>query len=139
MDCVFLIGLIIHIAKYKINYNNSYVLAEDKEQLENIKKELDRHEITYTAEELDYAPHLWARGIAIEDGDNLDEKAKSIVAEGEVIYYAKKELKELDDTINRPTEDLYKKTNTEFYPSTQAIVDRKNELRQIIKANKKEV
>lgn len=139
MDCVFLIGLIVHIAKYKINYNDSYMLAEDEEQLESIKKDLDGYEVAYTVEELDYKPHEWAKGIAIEDGDNLLEKARATVAEGEATYYAKKELKELDNTINRPTEELYQKTKTELYPSTQAVVDRKNELRQIIQANKKEV
>ena len=136
MDCIFLIGLIVHIARYKINYNESYMLAEDEEQLESIKKDLDGYGIAYTVEELDYKPHEWAKGIIIEDGDNLLEKAKATVAEGEATYYAKKELKELDTVINRATEELYTKTGTELYTSTKEVVDRKNELRGIIKSEK---
>lgn len=139
MDCVFLIGLIVHIAKYKINYNDSYILVEDEEQLETIKKDLDGYEIAYTVEGLDYKPHEWAKGIAIEDGDNLLEKARGIVAEGEATYYAKKELKELDTIINRATEDIYAKTETEYYASTKEVVDRKNVLRGIIQAEKQKL
>ena len=132
MDCVFLSGLIVHIAKYKINYNDSYMLAENEENLEAIKKDLDEYEIAYEVEELDYKAHEWANGIIIEDGDDLLERAKATVAEGEATYYAKKELKELDVIINRATEDIYTKTKTAFYASIQEVVDRKNELRKII-------
>lgn len=133
MDCVFLNGLIVHIAKYKINYNDSYILAEDEEQLESIKKDLDGYEIAYIVEELDYKPYEWAKGLVIEDGDNLLTRAKEIVAEGEATYYAKKELTELDITINRSTEDLYIMTGSTPYSSVQAVIDRKNELREILK------
>lgn len=139
MDCVFLVGLIVHIAKHRINYNDSYMLAEDEEQLKSIKKDLEGYEIAYTVEELDYKPHEWARGIAIEDGDNLLEKARETVAEGEATYYAKKELKELDTIINRATEDIYAKTETEYYASTKEVVDRKNELREIIQTERRKV
>lgn len=134
MDCVFLSGLIIHIAKYKIIDGNGDIMVETDEELENAKAYLDELGITYEVEELEYEPHTWARGLAIEDGDNLLEKAKAVVAEGEKTYYAKRELKELDTVINRATEDLYAKTETEFYASTKQVVDRKNELRSIIQA-----
>lgn len=132
MDCVFLVGLVIHIAKYRIKDPGGYIPIENEYQLEDAKKDLDEMKIEYTVEELDYEPHLWANGIIIEDGDNLDEKAKKIVSEGEATYYAKKELNELDGVINRATEDLYLASNITPYDSVQKVIERKNELRKII-------
>lgn len=136
MDCVFLEGLIINIAKYRIKDEEGYIMIESENQLEEVKKHLDEIGAIYTVEELDYKPHEWAKGIAIEDGNNLLEKARATVAEGEVTYYAKKELKELDVIINRATEDIYAKTETDYYASTKEVVDRKNELREIIQQEK---
>lgn len=45
----------------------------------------------------------------------------------------KTELTELDSTINRATEDLYKITNTTPYQKTADVVARKEELRQELK------
>ena len=43
------------------------------------------------------------------------------------------ELKYLDGTINRATEDLYNLTNTTPYKSTQEVIDRKEVLRARLK------
>ena len=45
----------------------------------------------------------------------------------------KKELEELDQTINRATEDLYELTGTTPYKSTGDVIERKKELRQQLK------
>lgn len=45
----------------------------------------------------------------------------------------KAELIELDTTINRATEDLYKLTNTTPYQKTAEVIARKEELRQELK------
>ena len=45
----------------------------------------------------------------------------------------KTELTELDTTINRATEDLYKLTNTTPYQKTAEVIARKEELRQELK------
>ena len=45
----------------------------------------------------------------------------------------KTELTELDTTINRATEDLYKLTNTTPYQKTADVIARKEELRQELK------
>lgn len=45
----------------------------------------------------------------------------------------KSELIELDTTINRATEDLYKLTNTTPYEKTLEVIQRKEELRQELK------
>ena len=45
----------------------------------------------------------------------------------------KEELKELDKTINRATEDLYELTDTKPYKSTEEVIERKKELRQQLK------
>ena len=45
----------------------------------------------------------------------------------------KNELIELDTTINRATEDLYKITNTTPYQKTAEVIQRKEELRQELK------
>jgi hypothetical protein len=43
------------------------------------------------------------------------------------------ELNELDQTINRATEDLYVLTNSTPYTSIAEVISRKNELRQELK------
>lgn len=48
----------------------------------------------------------------------------------------KEELKELDKTINRATEDLYALTNTTPYQSTKEVINRKIELREQLKTLK---
>lgn len=45
----------------------------------------------------------------------------------------KQELTELDNTINRATEDLYTLTNTTPYQKTAEVIQRKEELRQELK------
>ena len=52
-----------------------------------------------------------------------EQKIKEILAE----------LEELDTTINRATEDLYKLTNTTPYQKTADVIARKEELRQELK------
>lgn len=47
----------------------------------------------------------------------------------ERIEEIKSELSNLDNTINRATEDLYTLTNTTPYQSTQEVIERKEELR----------
>ena len=51
----------------------------------------------------------------------------------------KQELTELDNTINRATEDLYKLTNTTPYQKTAEVIARKEELRQELKSLEVEV
>lgn len=45
----------------------------------------------------------------------------------------KEELEELDQTINRATEDLYELTGTTPYKGTGDVIERKKELRQQLK------
>ena len=64
--------------------------------------------------------------LKIEDGKLVDivfPRADEILAE----------LAELDNTINRATEDLYKLTNTTPYQKTADVIARKEELRQELK------
>ena len=64
--------------------------------------------------------------LKIEDGKLVDivfPRADEILAE----------LAELDNTINRATEDLYTLTNTTPYQKTAEVIARKEELRQELK------
>lgn len=71
-----------------------------------------------------------------EDGEVVDiieipktEEEKN----AERVEEIKKELEELDKTINRATEDLYELTEATPYQSTQKVINRKIELRNELK------
>ena len=61
---------------------------------------------------------------------NLGLKKQFTMTQEEKI---KEELKELDNTIKRATEDLYELTKTTPYKSTAEVIERKKELRQQLK------
>lgn len=68
--------------------------------------------------------------LKIEDGKLADVE---LPREVEI----KKELNELDNTINRATEDLYTLTKTTPYETIQEVINKKEELRSELKELKK--
>lgn len=77
---------------------------------------------------------LYPRFDFVLDGDKLVDVVEIQKTQEEIneekVDEIKKELEELDNTINRATEDLYKLTNTTPYQKTAEVIQRKEELRE---------
>lgn len=73
----------------------------------------------------------------LDEDDNLVDVVEIAKTEEEIkserIEEIKVELTNLDNTINRATEDLYVLTDTTPYKSTQEVITRKEELRKELK------
>ena len=110
------------------NYYVLYVGEEEPEQnfysVKIVDEELDI--------DLENYVYRYSQGIVEKVG--YTEKGKPRTEEEKI----KEELEELDQTINRATEDLYELTGTTPYRSTGEVIERKKELRQQLKNINKE-
>lgn len=105
------------------NYYVLYVGEEEPEQnfysVKIVDEELDM--------DLENYVYRYSQGKIEKVG--YTEKGKPRTEEEKI----KEELEELDQTINRATEDLYELTGTTPYRSTGEVIERKKELRQQLK------
>ena len=69
-------------------------------------------------------------GYGIGDWYKDSQWSKPVPTTEEKIEAIKKQLKKLDNTINRATEDLYVLTNTTPYTTIQEVIAKKEELRK---------
>ena len=96
-----------------------YLVADGTELAQKIKKLFPRFEFV------------------LDDNGNLIDVVEVPKTQEEInkerTEEIKNELSELDNTINRATEDLYTLTNTTPYQKTAEVIARKEELRQELK------
>ena len=105
------------------NYNwlddNYYVVDDNSELAQKIQKLYPRFDFV------------------LDDNGNLIDVVEVPKTQEEInkerTEEIKNELSELDNTINRATEDLYTLTNTPPYQKTADVIARKEELRQELK------
>ena len=105
------------------NYNwlddNYYVVDDNSELAQKIQKLYPRFDFV------------------LDDNGNLIDVVEVPKTQEEInkerTEEIKNELSELDNTINRATEDLYTLTNTTPYQKTADVIARKEELRQELK------
>lgn len=75
--------------------------------------------------------------LIVDENNNVVDVVELAKTQEELIqehmYAIKAELTELDNSINRATEDLYEASNITPYESVQEVINRKKELREELK------